>query len=199
MGNSSQVLEETRCTLDRQTDEIRDQRSQALKILRVYFAVAAILIAVFSTLLTTSSILPFDLNLANGSIVAPIIVIIGIILTSRGVITFFRGIYSALEVLSVESVEAHQWIRLFQIFIAFLRGTNLPGRDTYHLALGPDFNKVRNADDMTAKLIDEHVENIQINSQTIESNNSHLRDVYEKMSAGITGFGIGLAILFLSI
>lgn len=199
MGNSGPVLEETRIILERQIDEIRDQRSQALKILRIYFAVAAILIAVFSTLITASFSIPFDLKLSDRGIVAPVIVLIGIVLASRGVFTFYRGMYSALEVLSVESVEAHQWVRLLRIVIAYIKGTNLPGRDTYHISFGPDFDKVRNADDVIARLIEEHLESIQINSQTIESNNQHLRNVYERMSAGITGFGIGLAFLFVSI
>lgn len=199
MDNPDSVLEETRSTLDRQITELRDQRHQALRVLRMYFAVAAILIAAVTTLLTASISFPFNVRISEGRVVAPAVILIGILLVGRGIIRFYRGIYDALEVLSVKSVDKHIWLNSVWEIVSVVIGKELSGRETYHAALGPDFERAKSRDNVTEGLIDENISCIKKNSNTIEANNEHLRRMYERMSGGITGFGIGIAMLFLGL
>lgn len=200
MENQGLVLEEIRNKLDRQIGEIRNQRRQAVKILRIYFAAAAILIAAFTTIVSASVSLPFKFQIDDGQIYAPIIVFIGVLISGRGLLGFYKGIFNAFGVLSIESVDSQpNTIRYTLKLVSLLDSQESSNPETHSAALGPKFVKIADSDDPIPVLIDQNIASIQENDQTIKSNNEHLSKVYQRMSSGLTGFAIGLVILSFSL
>jgi hypothetical protein len=199
MRDSSILLEETRRTIDKQVEEIRSQRTQALKVLRIYFAVAAILIAALSTLLTTSVGPPFQIEFEDGLIKTSLIVSIGIMVAGRGIFNFYRGIYSTFDVLSFESVPNHYTIKQIVDIISMIRGEETSERDRYPTRLGPNIDGLSETGETAQELIERNRTCIEINQETIEANNEYLWNVYRRMAGGMTNFGVGILIMMFAI
>lgn len=196
MSEAAPILEETRSILNRQLTEIRDQRHQALRVIRVYFAGAALIIALLTTLITTSISIPFQLEMTSRGLVGPIGIFIAGILLIRGILTFYRGIFNALEVLSVKSLEKHMWLKLIQIVYQAIIKKEVPTRAEKRAKVSPNIEEIKE-NPSVSKLIQQNFENIKYNEDVIESNNDGLVMMYDRMASGIIGFGIGLLILFI--
>lgn len=192
MGDSSILIEESRNTLNNQLQEIRDQRNLALKILRIHFAVAGILIATITTLLTTSVQIPLLKLVKSAQWIEITSFFVGLLLIGNGLITFHRGIYNSLEVLSVEEVDADPITRVLSTLYHSLRGNNVPEREAYHIEIGPVVSDVKEPEDSVEAILNRHSEIIETNQDTIDSNNESLWWVYQRMSIGITVTGFGL-------
>lgn len=199
MNEHELVYEALQNTLNRQVKEVHDQRNQAAKILRLYLAASALIVAALATLVSQSVLMPFEIYISDGRISSQLVTLIGILFVLRGVILFYRGFFSALEVLAPKSVYRHHWLRLFRLIFSVVRGFTFPERETYPISLGPDFDGVLADEEPSAALIQEYTSIIKGNENTLSSNNENLIRVYDRMAGGITGVGIGIVLLILAL
>ena len=194
MSDSQIVLEQTRSTLDQQIEELRDQRNQALRLLRIYVAVTAFLIAGATTLIATSGTPTlFDEPLIqNGNLVAPLVSAVGLLLIAYGVGLFYRGILSVLRVLSPESIIKFGWFYPIYLIGYVIWNRDVPEKESYHTVISPGFNDANLEDLSVDYLIEQNTAGIQRNINTIESNREHLSLVYDQIAMGLSVILFGL-------
>jgi len=148
MNGKEIILEESRNKLNRQIEEIRNQRRQALKMLRMYFAAAAIIMAGFTTYLTAEINLPFQIQFMDNYFRAPVIVLLGTLLLATGFGTFSKGIYNCLDTLSAKSIEVHPNIQGVYTILKLIIGKDVSDTDQGNntIQLGPDLKNVELSD-----------------------------------------------------
>lgn len=200
MADREIILEQTRSTLNQQIEEIRDQRNQALRILRLYAAVTAFIIAGATTLIATSSPPVIEqLSIRDGHLAGPLIGVAGFLLMAGGTGTFYRGIFSSLKVLSPEPVIKHGWLYPVYFAIYVILKEEDPRGEAYNAVISPGFDKTESSDLSVDYLISKNTDGIEENMKTIESNRGFLHRVYNQMAMGMTGIIMGLFALLLGI
>lgn len=194
------ILEQTRSTLNQQVEEIRDQRNQALRILRLYGAITAFIIAGSTTLIATSSVPVIELlPFRDGRLVGPLLVVASTLLMASGIGTFYRGVFSSLKVLSPEPIIKHGWLYPVYFAIYAVLKKEDPRGEAYNAVISPGFDEIDSSDLSVDYLINKNTDGIKENKETIGSNRGFLHRVYNQMAMGMTGIIMGLFALLLGI
>ncbi|WP_135823194.1 MULTISPECIES: hypothetical protein [Halobacteriales] len=200
-NDSSWATSEITRILNHQLQEIREQRNQALRVLRVQFTVAGILVAALTAVLSTSITTELPVRIVgegfSGVIAGPISVILGIFLLARGIIGFFRGSYSALNVLSGRPVNSIPYWKQVTKLVLLLVGKGVDYGPTRRAIIGPEAADLRDIieDENPARLLGDQIDCIEKNRDIMEDNEENLFHLYRKMAWGLTTFGIGVVIL----